>query len=104
MCNKKMVGNDTCLGASVAWVEIVSAPESELEEEGVQVVPVAVHPLEGVLRVCDDIYRCIHILLTSPITSILALHTLRNALSFTDLRIDAHSKPLCSRTSNFYTT
>ena len=45
----------------MAWVEIVSAPESELEEEGVQVVPVAVHPLEGVLRVCDDIYRCMRL-------------------------------------------
>ena len=62
--NLKPKWNSTFLGARVAWIEIMSAPESELEEEGMQVVPVAVHPLEGVVRVCDDIYWCMHLCVT----------------------------------------
>ena len=41
----------------MAGVQVVSAAESQVEEEGMLAVPVAVHPLEGVVRVRDDLPR-----------------------------------------------
>ena len=44
----------------MAGVQVVSAAESQVEEEGMLAVPVAVHPLEGVVRVRDVLYMQSH--------------------------------------------